>query len=194
MKTSRSDQPAQIPDSGKIQPVLSTNSPAGSSKIPGDGFCSLKYPWESDYRFMVGWGFAFGRGFVILLWSIVWAIIAGIIAVLITGGTLAGVIRDPTAVASNPFGFLAAFFLGIFLSVLIAIIGLYASIVKVAVDGALSQLEKSGQYSKGSYSTGSQSMGSQPTLVAPAMRKFCANCGNALQGGTMKCSNCGASL
>src|SRR2546430_11726703 len=86
MKTSRSDQPAQIPDSGKIQPVLSTNSPAGSSKIPGDGFCSLKYPWESDYRFMVGWGFAFGSGFVILLWSIVWPIIAGIIAVLITGG------------------------------------------------------------------------------------------------------------
>src|SRR2546430_13539028 len=36
---------------------------------------------------MVGWGFAFGRGVVILLWTIVWAIVAGIIAVLITGGT-----------------------------------------------------------------------------------------------------------
>src|SRR2546429_9763599 len=139
MKTSRSDQPAQIPDSGKIQPVLSTNSPAGSSKIPGDGFCSLKYPWESDYRFMVGWGFAFGRGFVILLWSIVWAIIAGIIAVLITAGTLSGGICGSPSVASQPFCFLGAVFFRIFLSVLIAIIGLYASIVKVAVDGALSQ-------------------------------------------------------
>ena len=143
---------------------------------------------------MVGWGFAFGRGFVVLLWSIVWAIVGGIIAVVITGGTLAAVIRDPAGVAANPNGVLGGFFLGIFLSVFIAIIGLYASIVKVAVDGALSQLEKSGQYSRGSYPTGSQSMGSQPTLAAPAMRKFCANCGTALPGGTAKCPNCGASL
>src|SRR2546428_634506 len=71
---------------------------------------------------------------------------------------------------------------------------LYATIVKVAVDGALSQLEKSGQYSRGSYSTGAQSMGSQPTLVAPAMRKFCANCGTALPGGTAKCPSCGANI
>src|SRR2546426_806233 len=94
---------------------------------------------------MVGWGFAFGRGVVILLWTIVWAIVAGIIAVLITGGTLAAVIRDPTAVASNPIGILAAFSLGIFLAVFIATIGVYASIVKVTVDGALSQMEKSGR-------------------------------------------------
>src|SRR6266480_2646875 len=69
---------------------------------------------------MVGWGFAFGRGVVIFLWTIVWAIVAGIIAVLITGGTLAAVIRDPTAVAANPIGILAAFSLGIFLAVFIA--------------------------------------------------------------------------
>jgi len=35
---------------------------------------------------MVGWGFAFGRGFVVLLWSIVWAIVAGIVGVLVIGG------------------------------------------------------------------------------------------------------------
>src|SRR5881296_3709814 len=143
---------------------------------------------------MVGWGFAFGRGIVVLLWSIVWAIVAGIVGVLIIGGSLASVVSNPTAVASNPTGFLAASFLGIFLIVFIAVIGLYASIVKVAVDGALSQLEKSGQYTRGSYSMGAQSMGSQPTLVAPAMRKFCANCGTALPGGTAKCPSCGASL
>ncbi len=145
---------------------------------------------------MVGWGFAFGRGFVVLLWSIIWAIVAGIIGVLIIGGSLASVISNPTAVASNPTGlvtgFLAASFLGIFLVIFIAVIGLYATIVKVAVDGALSQLEKSGQYNRSSYTAAS--MGSQPTMVAPAMRKFCANCGNALPGGTAKCSNCGATL
>ncbi len=147
---------------------------------------------------MVGWGFAFGRGFIVLLWSIVWAIVAGIVGVLIIGGSLASVVSNPAAVASNPTGFLTGFlaasFLGIFLIIFIAVIGLYATIVKVAVDGALSQLEKSGQYSRGSYSTGSQSIGSQPTLVAPAMRKFCANCGTALPGGMSKCTNCGAAL
>ena len=145
---------------------------------------------------MVGWGFAFGRGFVVLLWSIVWAIVAGIVGVLVIGGSLSSLVSNPTAVTSNPSGFitgfLAASFLGIFLIIFIAVIGLYATIVKVAVDGALSQLEKSGQYKGGSYSGGS--IGSQPTLVAPAMRKFCANCGNALPGGMAKCSNCGATL
>jgi hypothetical protein len=148
---------------------------------------------------MVGWGFAFGRGFVVLLWSIVWAIVAGIIGVIIIGGSLSSLISNPTTVASNPTGFvtgfLAASFLGIFLIIFISVLGLYATIVKVAVDGALSQLEKSGQYSRGSYSMGSQSIGSQPTMVAPAAtRKFCANCGNALAGGMSKCSSCGATL
>src|SRR5207249_9793649 len=93
---------------------------------------------------MVGWGFAFGRGIIIFLWSIVWAIVAGIIAILITGGTLAGVISNPATVASTPMAFLAAFFIGIFLSVLIATIGLYASIAKVTVDGVIPPLESLG--------------------------------------------------
>src|SRR2546422_11686425 len=104
---------------------------------------------------MVGWGFAFGRGVVILLWTIVWAIVAGIIAVLITGGTLAAVIRDPTAVASNPIGILAAFSLGIFLAVFIATIGVYTSILKLTGDGSLSQMEKSGRVQRGASSIGS---------------------------------------
>jgi hypothetical protein len=138
---------------------------------------------------MVGWGFAFGRGVVVFLWTIIWAIVAGIIAVLITGGTLAAVIRDPAAVAANPTGFLAAFSLGIFLAVFIATIGVYASIVKVSVDGALSQLEKSGRFDRGSVS-----LGSQPTLTAASsVRKYCPNCGTSLPGGTVKCPNCGAS-
>src|SRR5947209_18820394 len=101
----------------------------------------------------VGWCFEFGRGFVVLLWSIVWAIVLGIVGVLIIGGSLASLVSNPTAVASNPTGFvtgfLAASFLGIFLIIFIAVIGLYATIVKVAVDGAVSQLEKSGKYNKG---------------------------------------------
>jgi hypothetical protein len=105
-------------------------------------------------RLMVGWGFAFGRGFVILLWSIVWAIVAGIIAILVTGGTLTSIISNPTSFASNPTAYLGGFFLGIFLGVFIAVLGLYASIVKVTVDGAISQLEKSELSARSSYSLG----------------------------------------
>src|SRR5437660_6532430 len=103
---------------------------------------------------MVGWGFAFGRGFVVLLWSIVWAIVAGIVGVLVIGGSLSSLVSNPTAVTSNPSGFitgfLAASFLGIFLLIFIAVIGLYATIVKVDLDGARSQPEKAGQVKGGS--------------------------------------------
>jgi hypothetical protein len=139
---------------------------------------------------MVGWGFAFGRGFVILLWSIVWAIVAGIVAVLITGSTLTGIISNPTGFASNPTAYLGGFLLGIFLSVFIAVVGLYASIVKVTVDGAISQMEKSGLSERSSYS-----LGPQPTQTAPPMlRKYCPNCGTSIPGGTIKCPSCGATL
>ena len=143
---------------------------------------------------MVGWGFAFGRGFVILLWSIVWAIVAGIIAILVTGGTLTSIVSNPTSFASNPTAYLGTFFLGIFLSVFIAVIGLYASIVKVTVDGAISQLERSGRLDRPSASP-SYSFGAQPTQIAPLMqRKYCPNCGTSIVGGTTRCPNCAAML
>src|SRR5437867_5985396 len=139
---------------------------------------------------MVGLGFALCRGVVIFLWSIVWAIVAGIVAVLITGGTLAGVVSNPAAVASNPAAFLAAFFVGIFLSVLIATIGLYASIVKVTVDGAISQLEKSGLTARSSYP-----IESQPTLTAArVLRIYCPICGNSIPAETLMCPCSGARL
>jgi len=64
---------------------------------------------------MVGWGFAFGRGFVVLLWSIVWAIVAGIVGVLVIGGSLSSLVSNPTAVASNPTSFLTGFLAASFL-------------------------------------------------------------------------------
>ena len=139
---------------------------------------------------MVGWGFAFGRGFVIFLWTIVWGIIAGIVAVLITGGALATAFSNPTSLASNPTAFLGAFLLAFFLSAFIALIGFYATVVKVTVDGTISQLEKSGLLSRSSYS-----MGTQPTMTAPPMlKKYCPNCGSSIPGGTLKCPSCGANV
>ena len=141
---------------------------------------------------MVGWGFAFGRGFVILLWSIVWGIVAGIIAILVTGGTFSSIASNPTGFASNPAAYLGSFFLGIFLSVFIAVVGLYASIVKVTVDGAISQLEKSGRLDR---QTSGYSLGTQQTMTSPtAMKKFCPNCGSNIVAGATKCQNCGAAI
>ncbi|HYY91410.1 MAG TPA: zinc ribbon domain-containing protein [Candidatus Dormibacteraeota bacterium] len=139
---------------------------------------------------MVGWGFAFGRGFVILLWTIAWAIVAGIIAVFVTGLSVSALIANPTSILSNPVAFLGTFFLGIFLSVFIVVVGMYASIVKVTVDGAIRQMEKLGTPQGPSYTA----MGVQPTMTAPMLRKYCPNCGNSIPGGSPKCPSCGALL
>ena len=141
---------------------------------------------------MVGWGFAFGRGFVVFLWSIVWAIVGGIIAVLVSGGTLVALVSNPTAAISNPLALIGSFFLGIFLAVFVSVIGLYATIVKVAVDGALKQMEMSNFRP----ASASYNLGTQPTLAispAPAI-KFCKNCGSSIPSGSVKCPNCGANL
>src|SRR5437879_12517569 len=89
---------------------------------------TLGYAWNLSYEtsyaqistgvrrcLMVGWGFAFGRGFVVLLWSIVWAIVAGIIGVLVIGGSLFCLVSNPTSVVSNPTGVVTGFLAGSFL-------------------------------------------------------------------------------
>lgn len=140
---------------------------------------------------MVGWGFAFGRGFVIFLWTIVWGIVAGILALLISGGAFVTAFSNPTGLATNPTAFLGAFLLAIFLSAFIALIGFYATVVKVTVDATLRELEKSGLLSRGS----SYPMGPQPTMTVPPMlKKYCPNCGNSIPGGTVKCPSCGATI
>jgi uncharacterized membrane protein len=141
---------------------------------------------------MVGWGFAFGRGFVVLLWSILWAIVGGVIAIVISGGTLITLASNPTAALANPLALIGTFFLGVFLAVFVSVIGLYASIVKVAVDGALKQMEASGFRQPGA----SYNLGNQPTLAfAPSSAvKFCKNCGSSIPSGSPKCPTCGANL
>ncbi len=114
---------------------------------------------------MVGWGFAFGRGLVIFVWTIVWSIVAAIIALLITGGTLITAFSDPTVLASNPTALIGTFLFASFISFFIAIIGFYAS------------------------------LGLQPTqTVLPSLKKYCSNCGTSVPGGTVRCPNCNNSL
>src|SRR5437660_10997026 len=110
---------------------------------------TLGYAWNLSYETsyaqistgvrrgtMVGWGFAFGRGFVVLLWSIVWAIVAGIVGVLVIGGSFSSLVSNSTAVTSNPSGFitcfLAASFLGSVLLFFISFIRLLSTYLPMA--------------------------------------------------------------
>ncbi len=164
----------------------------GSFSASGEsGYGFLKYRFGLAPFLMVGWGFAFGRGFVVLLWTIVWAIVGAIVAVVISGGTLAAFASNPTAIATNPVAFIGSFFLGFFLAAFVAIVGMYASIVKVAVDGAVKQIENSGYGVRPT----AASFGTQPTLTTgpnPVI-KYCRSCGTSVPMGSVKCPSCGAS-
>jgi len=81
---------------------------------------------------MVSWGYAFKRGLIIWLWTILWGIVGGIVALVISGGSL-------LAYLSNPSGGLAAgavlgVVAGVIIGVLIALIGGYAAVVKIILD------------------------------------------------------------
>jgi hypothetical protein len=81
---------------------------------------------------MVSWAYAFRRGLIIWLWTIIWGIIGGVVALVISGGSL-------FAYLSNPSGGLAAgavlgMVAGAIIGVLIALIGGYAAIVKIILD------------------------------------------------------------
>jgi hypothetical protein len=81
---------------------------------------------------MVSWGYAFKRGAVAWLWSIVWGIIGGIVAVVISGGALYAYLSNPSAGLAS--GAVLGVFVGVVIGGLIALIGGYAAIVKIILD------------------------------------------------------------
>ena len=137
---------------------------------------------------MVGWGFAFKKGFVIFVWAIVWGLIGGVIALAIVGGTLFGVLSNPSSVVSNIGAVIAALILASILSALVASIGVFASIVKVTVEGAVQQM---GQV-PASMSSNPRPMG--PAVPAVSMSMSCKNCGASIPAGATRCPSCGANL
>lgn len=81
---------------------------------------------------MVSWGYAFKRGAVIWLWTILWGIIGGIVALVISGGSLFAYLSDPSAGLAA--GAVLGVFAGVLIRALIALIGGYAAIVKIVLD------------------------------------------------------------
>jgi len=89
---------------------------------------------------MVSWGTAFKKGFVVWLWSIVWLIVSGIVAIIISGGSLYVLLTAPTE-AQFWAGF-AGIALGIFIGMLLYTVLLFATVVKIAIEGAIEEAKK----------------------------------------------------
>jgi hypothetical protein len=84
---------------------------------------------------MVSWGYAFKRGLIIWLWTILWGIVGGIIALIISGGSLIAVVSNPSD-SSTWTGAMAGVFAGGIIGSLIAAIGGFATIVKIVLESA----------------------------------------------------------
>ena len=85
----------------------------------------------------MSWGFAFRKGFVIWLWTILWGILGGIIAIVISGGALIAAFMAGTWEAV--VGASVAIMAGSIVGILVASIGAYASIVKIVTESTLEE-------------------------------------------------------
>lgn len=84
---------------------------------------------------MVSWGFAFKKGLIIFLWSILWGIAGAIIGGIISGGAFFAVLPammggDVSAIG----GVLLGIFAGAIVGGLVSSIGVFATIVKITLE------------------------------------------------------------
>ncbi len=86
---------------------------------------------------MVSWGYAFRRGLIIWLWTILWAIIGGVVAIAISGGSILALISNPTAGVAA--GAVAGIFIGVIIGYLVMAISNYATIVKIILESEQKQ-------------------------------------------------------
>lgn len=130
---------------------------------------------------MVGWGFAFKKGFILLLWCILWAIVGALIFVIIGIGSLlplVDVILNPTAEALTPEALARIMpplaigvIVGVIIGSLIPVIGVFASLVKVVTDAVEEQ----------------KRMRADASLACP-------DCGAEIRPEMVHCSKCGRKL
>ncbi len=85
---------------------------------------------------MVSWGYAFRRGLIIWLWTIVWGIIGAVIAIVISGGSILVLITNPN---NPPAGAIVGIVAGIIIGALVSAIGNYAAMVKIILESAEKQ-------------------------------------------------------
>jgi hypothetical protein len=80
--------------------------------------------------------YAFKRGAIVWLWSLLWGVVGTVIALAMSGGSIVALILNPPS-ATSTWSFGAAFvgmFAGILVGSLVAAIGNYATIVKITLE------------------------------------------------------------
>ncbi len=88
---------------------------------------------------MVSWSYAFRRGLIIWLWTILWAIVGGVIAIAISGGSILALISNPTGGVAA--GAVAGIFAGVIIGALVSSIGNYATVVKIILESEQKQTQ-----------------------------------------------------
>ena len=145
---------------------------------------------------MVGWGFAFKKGFILWLWCILWVIVGALIFTIISMGSLlpfVDVILNPTPEALTPEALVGTMgqiiigvIAGIFIGSLVAFIGVFASVVKVVTDAVEEQARKRSP----------AEAVRQPTVpTAPSIAQYCPNCGRQIvDPSVVYCPDCGTKI
>lgn len=145
---------------------------------------------------MVGWGFAFKKGVILWLWCILWVIVGTLVFVIISVGSsslLIPLILNPTPESLTPEALLntmpqviIGIVAGILASSFIAVIGMFASIVKVVGDAVGEQMRK-------------ESLAEavrEPTAPTPAsITQYCPNCRRQIvDPSVVYCPDCGVKI
>ncbi len=145
---------------------------------------------------MVGWGFAFKRGFILWLWCILWGIVGVVVFLIISIGSispLVALILNPTpetltpeALASTVPQLIIGTVAGILAGSFIAVIGAFASIVKVVGDAVEERIRR-------------RSLAEavrEPTIPTPrSTTQYCPNCGRQIIDlSVVYCPDCGVKI
>jgi len=100
---------------------------------------------------MVSWGFAFRKGFTILLWSILWCIVGTVIAAIISGGAIVTIMTNWSTYVSPTTGALdfnklggplAMLTVGYFIAMIITAVLILATILKITMETTLEEAKK----------------------------------------------------
>jgi len=95
---------------------------------------------------MVSWGFAFKKGFIIFLWSIVWIIVGTVIGSIIGGAGFFGALMSEMGKTTPNWGNVMAGFVlamvGFAIGGIITTILVYATILKITMESTLEEAKK----------------------------------------------------
>lgn len=145
---------------------------------------------------MVRWSFAFKKGFILWLWCILWVIVGVLVFAIISIGSLSPLVHlilNPTpealtleALVSTLPQLIIGIVAGIIAGSFIAVIGMFASVVKVVSDAVEEQMRK------GSLAEAVR----KPTVPTPtSIAQYCPNCGRQIvDPSVVYCPDCGVKI